>query len=47
LAKHSWENDHLAKWDESELLVPVKNYFSRQIRESIEIFENETMPQEG
>ena len=38
LAKHSWENDHLVKWDESELLVPEKNYFSRQIRESVEIF---------
>ena len=47
LAKHSWENDHLVKWDESELLVPVKNYFSRQIRESVEIFKNETIPQEG
>ena len=47
LAKHSWENPHLVKWDESELLVPVKNYFSRQIRESVEIFKNETIPQEG
>ena len=47
LAKHSWENDHPIQWDESEFLVPVKNYFSRQIRESIEIFKNKTIPKEG
>ena len=40
LAKHAWENDHPIEWDDSELLVPVKNYFSRQIRESVEIFKN-------
>ena len=35
LAKHAWGNDHPIKWDDSELLVPVRNYFSRQIRESL------------
>ena len=29
LAKHAWENDHPIKWNDSELLVPVRNYFSR------------------
>ncbi len=47
LAKHAWELDHPIKWNNSELLVPVRNYFSRQIRESIEIFKNQTIPQEG
>ena len=47
LAKHAWENDHPIKWDDSELLVPVRNYFSRQIRESVEIFKNKTILQEG
>ena len=47
LAKHAWELDHPIKWNNSELLVPVRNYFSRQIRESIEIFKNPTIPQEG
>ena len=46
LAKHAWENDHPIKWDDSELLVPVRNYFSRQIRESVEIFKNKTIVQE-
>ena len=43
LAKHAWENDHPIKWDDSELLVTVKNYFSRQIRESVEIFKNKVI----
>ena len=47
LAKHAWENDHPIKWDDSELLAPVRNYFSRQIRESVEIFKNKTILQEG
>ena len=47
LAKHAWENDHPIKWDDSELLVPVRNYFSRQICESVEIFKNKTILQEG
>ena len=47
LAKHAWENDHPIKWDDSELLAPVRNYFSRQIRESVEILKNKTILQEG
>ena len=47
LAKHAWENDHPIKWDDFELLVPVRNYFSRQIGESVEIFKNKTILKEG
>ena len=47
LAKHAWGNEYPIKLDDSELLVPVRNYFSRQIRESVEIFKNKTILQEG
>ncbi len=47
LVKHAWELDHPIKWNHSELLVPVRNYFSRQIRWSIKIFKNQTIPQNG
>ena len=41
------ELDHPIKWNNFELLVPVRNYFSRQICDSSEIFKNPTIPQEG
>ena len=38
---------HPIEWDDSELLVPVKSYYARQIRESVEIYKNKTIPQDG
>ena len=38
---------HPIEWDDSELLVPVSSYYARQIRESVEIYKNKTIPQDG
>ena len=47
LAKHSWTNDHLIKWNEATILAMDNHKFSRKMRESIEIEKNSTINQEG
>ena len=47
VAKHTWELDDAFKWKESKLITPVSNYFARKLRESIEIYKQQIIQQEG
>ena len=47
VAKHTWQTGHRIKWDKTTLLSNPKDYFSRMIRETTEIFKQATIPQEG
>ena len=45
-SSYATELEHPIKWNNFELLVPVRNYFPRQSRDSSEIFKNQTIPQQ-
>ena len=46
VAKHVWEKDHSILWNDCTLFAPVRNYYSRKVRESIEILKHVTIQQE-
>ena len=47
VAKHAWEKDHRILWKDCTLVAPVRNYYSRKVRESIEILKHVIIQQEG
>ena len=46
VAKHSWTNDHLIKWNEA-FFLRLKIISSRKMRKSIEIEKHSTIDKEG
>ena len=47
VAKHAWEKDHRILWKGCILVAPVRNYYLRKVRKSIEILKHVTIQQEG
>ena len=46
IIKHAHSSDHRIKWDNAELIAPIKHWHPRRVREAIEIFRHNTVPQD-
>ena len=46
IIKHAHTSDHRIEWDNAELIAPIKHWHPRRIREAIEIFRHNTVPQD-
>ena len=44
--KHSTDSDHVIDWQSAEIIAPEKHWYTRRIREAIEIHKHDTVPQD-
>ena len=47
VAKHTWEKDHTLLWEDWALFAPVNNYYSRKVREYVEILKQVSTQPKG
>ena len=46
IIKHSTDSDHVIDWQKAEIIAPEKHWYTRRIREAIEIHKHDTVPQD-
>ena len=46
IVKHSHTTDHKIYWDQAQLIANINHWFPRRIREAIEIYKHDTVPQD-
>ena len=46
IIKHSTDSDHVIDWQSAEIIAPEKHWYTRRIREAIEIHKHDTVPQD-
>ena len=46
IVKHSYIKDHQIDWQAAQLITPINTWHPRCIREAIEIFKHDTVPQD-
>ncbi|XP_038066508.1 uncharacterized protein LOC119736566 [Patiria miniata] len=46
IVKHSADLDHVVDWEQAEIIAPEKHWYTRRIREAIEIHKHDTVPQD-
>jgi predicted GIY-YIG superfamily endonuclease len=46
IVKHSYTEDHTINWDQAKLITSIEHWYPRRIREAIEIYRHNTVPQD-
>ena len=46
IVKHSYTEDHTIHWDQAKLITSIEHWYPRRIREAIEIYRHNTVPQD-